>query len=152
VPELVRQQLSAINGGVAFHTDVSYSQAHHRFIYGANIEGTVRGERDGFRMGHELRVNTDLEYVLLPLKYQNPGKELFVILETTYSYRNRARIDGQETPGSSSSEFYLAPALQFTASPRLVLEASYQFPVVLNSGPLVLRTDSNFLLGIKYLY
>jgi outer membrane putative beta-barrel porin/alpha-amylase len=152
VPELVRQQLSAINGGVAFHTDVSYSQAHHRFIYGANIEGTVRGERDGFRMGHELRVNTDLEYVLLPLKYQNPGKELFVILETTYSYRNRARIDGRETPGSSSSEFYLAPALQFTASPRLVLEASYQFPVVLNSGPLVLRTDSNFLLGIKYLY
>jgi len=151
-PELVRQQLSPINGGLAFHTDVSYSQAHHRFVYGANIEGTLRGERDGFRMGHELRLNTDLEYVLLPLKYQNPGRELFVILETTYSYRNRARVGGREAPGSSSSEFYLAPALQFTASPRLVLEASYQFPVVLNSGPLVLRTDRNFLLGVRYLY
>jgi len=151
-PDFVRQQLSPISGGLAFHTDVSYSQAHHRFIYGANIEGTLRGERNGFRTGHELRVNTDLEYVLLPLKYQNPGKELFVILETTYSYRNRGRIAGRTAPGSSSSEFYLAPALQFTASPRLVLEASFQFPVVLNSGPLVLRTDQNFLVGIRYLY
>lgn len=151
-PDFVRQQLSPINGGLAFHTDVSYSRAHHRFILGANIEATVRGERDGSRMGHELRINTDMEYVLLPLKYQSPGRELFAILETTYSYRNRGRINGRSVPGSSSSEFYLAPALQFTASPRLVLEASFQFPVVLNSGPLVLRTDRNFLVGIRYLY
>ena len=151
-PELVRQQLGATNGGTALHGDVSYSQARHRVLYGANIEGTLRSERNGFRMGHELRVNTDLEYVLLPLKYRNPGKELFLILETTFSYRDRARVGGREAPGSSSSEFSLAPALQYTASPRLALEASYQFPVVMNSGPLVLRTERNFLIGIRYLY
>jgi hypothetical protein len=151
-PDFVRQQLSAINGGLAFHADVSYSKAHRRLIYGANIEGTLRGERDGFRTGHEVRLNTDLEYVLLPLKYQSPGRELFAILETSYSYRNRGRVGGRIVPGSSSSEFYLAPALQFTASPRLVLEMSLQFPVVLNSGPLVLRTDQNLLVGIRYLY
>jgi len=151
-PDFVRQQLSAINGGLAFHTDVSYSKAHRRLIYGANIEGTLRGERDGFRTGHEMRLNTDLEYVLLPVKYQSPGRELFAILETSYSYRNRGRAGGRTVPGSSSSEFYLAPALQFTASPRLVLEMSLQFPLVLNSGPLVLRTDQNFLVGIRYLY
>lgn len=151
-PEFVRQQLSAINGGLAIHADVSYSQAHRRLIYGANIEGTLRGERDGFRTGHEVRLNTDLEYVLLPVKYQSPGKELFAILETTYSYRDRGRTNGTSVPGSSSSEFYLAPALQFTATPRLVLEASFQFPVILNTGPLVLRTDRNFLVGIRYLY
>lgn len=60
-------------------------------------------------MGNELRVNTDLEYVLMPLKYQTPRKELFAILETTYSYRNRGRLSGRVVPGSSSSEFYLAP-------------------------------------------
>ena len=151
-PEFVRQQLSPINGGVGIHTDLSYSQAHGRIIYGGNIEGTLRAERDGFRIGNELRVNTDLEYVLLPLKYQTPGKELFAILETTYSYRNRGRLSGRAVPGSSSSEFYLAPGLQFTATPRLVLEASYQFPVVMNAGALVLRTDKNLLVGIRYLY
>ena len=151
-PDFVRQQLSAINGGLAFHADVSYSKAHRRLIYGANIEGTLRSERDGFRTGHEMRLNTDLEYVLLPVKYQSPGRELFAILETSYSYRNRGRAGGRTVPGSSSSEFYLAPAVQFTASPRLVLEMSLQFPLVLNSGPLMLRTDQNFLVGIRYLY
>jgi hypothetical protein len=150
--EFVRQQLSAINGGLAFRTDLSYSQARGRFIFGANIEGTLRSERDGFRTGHELRLNTDLEYVLLPRKYQTPGHELFAILETTYSFRDRGRVGGRTAPGSSASEFYLAPGVQYTATPRVVLEASFQFPVVLNAGPLVLRTDTNFLAGIRYLY
>jgi thiol-disulfide isomerase/thioredoxin len=66
LPEFVRQQLSPINGGFAFHSDLSYSQAHGRFIYGGNVEATLRGERDGYRLGHEVRINTDLEYVLLP--------------------------------------------------------------------------------------
>jgi hypothetical protein len=148
----VRQQLSPINGGLAFHTDVSFSQAHRRLIYGANVEATARSERDGFRMGHELRLNTDFEYVLLPVNYQSPGKELFALLETSYSYRGRGRLGGQEVAGSSASEFYVAPGLQFTASPRLVLEASYQLPLVRNTGPLTLRTDKNILVGIRFLY
>lgn len=151
-PEFVRQQLGPVDGGIALHTDVTFSQARRRIIYGANVEVTARGARAGFRMGHEARVNTDLEYVLLPFKYQSPGKELFLLLETTYAYRSRGRIEGREVQGSSSSEFYLAPGLQFTATPRLVLEASYQFPVVQNTGPLVLRTDRNVLIGVRYLY
>ena len=151
-PEFVRQQLSPINGGLALHTDLSYSQARRRFIYGANIEGIVRSERDDFRMGHELRANTDLEYVLLPLKYQSPGHELFVSLETSYNYRNRGRVGGRTVEGGSASEFYLAPGLQFTATPRFVIEASLQVPVVRNAGPLVLRTGRGLLIGIRYLY
>jgi hypothetical protein len=151
-PEFVRQQLSPINGGFAFHTDLSYSQARHRFIYGANLEATARGERDGFSTGHEVRVNTDFEYVLLPLQYQSPGKELFLLLETSYSYRGRGRLGGREVAGSSASEFYLAPGLQFTASPRLVLEASYQFIVARDAGPLALRADKSVLVGVRYLY
>jgi hypothetical protein len=152
VPEFVRQQLSAINGGLAFHSDLSYSQARHRFIYGGNVETTLRGERNGFRMGHEIRVNTDLEYVLLPLKYQSPGHELFVSLETSYNYRSRGRLGGRTVAGSSASEFYIAPGLQFTATPRFVIEASFQVPVVRNVGSLTLRTDKNLLVGIRYLY
>ena len=152
LPEFVRQQLSPINGGLAFHSDLSYSQAHRRIIYGGNVETTLRGERDGYRLGHEVRVNTDLEYVLLPLKYQSPGHELFVSLETSYNYRNRGRLGGRTVAGSSASEFYVAPGLQFTATPRFVIEASFQVPVVRNVGPLALRTDKNLLVGIRYLY
>jgi hypothetical protein len=151
-PEFVRRQLGPIDGGAALHAGATYSQARRRIIYGASVEATRRGERSGFRMGHEAQVNTDLEYVLLPLRYRSPGKELFVLLETGYVYRSRGRVAGREVSGSGSSEFHLAPGLQFTATARLVLEASYQFPVARNAGPLVLRTDRNILVGVRYLY
>ena len=111
----------------------------------------LRTERDGFRMGHEQRVSTDLEYVI-PKDPKRPGGELFLILETTFAHRSNGRINGLEVSGSRSTEYYLAPGLQWAARPRFVIEGSYQFPIVQNTGPVVLRTDRNLLLGIKLLF
>ena len=151
-PEFVRQQLTPINGGLAPHLDLAYSQAGGRVIFGGNAEAIFRSERDGFRMGHEQRLNTDLEYVLLPRDYTKPGGELFVILETTFVHRGTGRLNSAPVAGSKATEYYLAPGLQYAAQPRFVVEGSVQFPVVRNTGPLVLRTDVNVLLGVKYLF
>jgi hypothetical protein len=151
-PAFVRQQLTPVSGGFAPHFDVAFSQAGGRFIFGGNAEGIWRSQRDGFRMGHEVRINTDSEYVLLPRKYDAPGKELFVILETTFLHRATGRLGGLPVSGSRSTEYYLAPGMQYAAAPRFVIEGSFQFPVLRNAGPLVLRTDRNILLGIKYLF
>jgi hypothetical protein len=151
-PTFVRQQLTPINGGLSPHFDVSFSQAGGRFIFGGNAEAIVRSERDGFRMGHELRLNTDLEYVLLPRKYDVPGGELFLILETTFVHRATGRLDGNTVPGSKATEYYVAPGLQYAAHPQFVIEGSVQLPVVRNTGPLVLRNDRNILLGVRYLF
>lgn len=151
-PAFVREQLTPINGGFSPHLDVSFSQAGGRFIFGGNIEGILRTERDGFRLGNELRLNTDFEYVLLPIDYQKPDKELFLILETTLMTRSNGRLGGIKMPGSSSTEFSLSPGLQYAADPRFVIEGSIQIPVFHNSGPLVLRTSYNLLLGVKYLF
>jgi hypothetical protein len=151
-PAFVRQQLTPISGGLSPHFDLAFSQAGGRFIFGGNVEGILRSERDGFRMGHEVRVNTDLEYVLLPFKYDKPGGELFVILETTFVHRGHGRLDSALVAGSNSTEYYIAPGLQYAADPRFVIEGSIQLPVVRNTGPLVLRNDGNILLGIRYLF
>jgi hypothetical protein len=151
VPEFVRQQLTPINGGLAPHFDLAFSQAGGRFIFGGNAEVIFRAERDGFRMGHEQRVSTDFEYVL-PKDDRKPGGELFLILETTFVHRGMGRVSGQAVEGSRATEFYLAPGLQYASKPRLVIEGSYQFPVVRNTGPVVLRTDRNILLGVRYLF
>ena len=151
VPEFVREQLTPINGGLAPHFDLAFSQAGGRFIFGGNALVIFRTERDGFRMGHEQRVSTDLEYVL-PKDDRRPGGELFLILETTFVHRGTGRLNGQAVDGSRSTEFYLAPGLQYAARPRFVIEGSYQFPVVRNTGPVVLRTDRNILLGVRYLF
>ena len=148
----VRQQLSPINGGFSPHFDLAFSQAGGRFIFGSNIEAIARTERDGFRIGDELRLNTDFEYVLLPRDYQKPGKELFLILETNFVTRGHGRFEGRSVPGSTSTEYYLAPGLQYAAAPRFVIEGSIQFPVFRNIGGQILRTDLNLLLGVKYLF
>ena len=152
VPAFVRQQLTPINGGLSPHFDLAYSQAGGRVIFGGNAEVIVRTERDGFRLGHEQRLSTDLEYVWLPRDYDKPGGELFLILETTFVHRGTGRLNGAPVSGSKATEYYLAPGLQYAAHPRFVAECSVQFPVVRNTGPLALRTDVNVLLGVKYLF
>jgi len=151
VPAFVRQQLTPINGGFSPHLDVAFSQAGGRFIFGGNAEAIFRTERDGFRLGHEQRLNTDLEYVL-PRDPHKPGGELFLILETTFVHRSNGRLNGLRVSGSGATEYYLAPGLQYAAHPRFVVEGSFQFPVVRNTGPFVLRTDRNILVGVKYLF
>jgi hypothetical protein len=151
-PAFVRQQLTPIAGGLSPHVDLAFSQAGGRIIFGGNVEGILRSERDGFRLGHEVRVNTDLEYVLLPFKYDAPGRELFLILETTFVHRGLGRLDSAPVAGSNSTEYYLAPGLQYAAAPRFLIEGSFQFPVVRNTGPLMLRNDRNILFGIRYLF
>src|SRR6185369_6813432 len=49
VPAFVRQQLTPINGGLAPHFDLAFSQAGGRFNFGGNAEVVFRTERDGFR-------------------------------------------------------------------------------------------------------
>jgi hypothetical protein len=151
VPAFVRQQLTPINGGFAAHFDLAFSHAAGRVIFGGNAEAIFRTERDGFRMGHEQRLSTDLEYVL-PRDRRKPGGELFLILETTFVHRGTGRLAGVPVAGSRATEYYLAPGLQYAARPRFVIEGSFQFPVVRNTGPRALRTDRNLLLGVKYLF
>jgi hypothetical protein len=150
-PEFVRQQLTPISGGLAPHFDLAFSQAGGRLIFGGNAEVIFRAERDGFRMGHEQRVSTDLEYVI-PKDARKPGGEVFLILETTFVHRGTGRLNGLPVDGSRSTEYYLAPGLQYAALARFVLEGSYQFPVIRNTSPLVLKTDRNFLFGVRYLF
>ncbi len=151
-PAFVRQQLTPINGGLSPHFDLAFSQAGGRFIFGGNAEAIFRTERDGFRLGHEQRLSTDLEYVLLPREYKKPGGELFLILETTFVHRGTGRLNSTPVADSKATEYYLAPGLQYAARPRFVVEGSVQFPVVRNTGMLALRTDVNVLLGVKYLF
>jgi hypothetical protein len=151
-PAFVRQQLSPISGGLSPHIDLTYSQAKGRFIFGGNAEVVLRSERDGFRMGHELRINSDLEYVLFPRRYDRPGGEVFAILESNFIRRGTGRIASAPAPGSRSTEYYLAPGVQYAMRPRFVIEASYQLPVARNTGPQSLRIERSLLIGVRLLY
>lgn len=152
VSEFVRQQLSAVGGGLAAHGDLSYSQARGRLIFGGNVEGVLRSERAGFRTGHELRANTDLEFVIFPFDYRRPTGEVFALLETNFVRRGAGRVRGREVAGSGSTEFFLAPGLQYVATPRVVFEGSAQLPVARRGGGESLQTRAGLLVGVRYLF
>ena len=132
--------------------DLAYAQAKGRLIFGGNSELIVRNTRDGYRLGHELRLNTDLEYVIFPFKYRRPTGELFGLLETSFVKRGLGRLHGQPVTDSRSTEFFLAPGLQYVASPRVTLEASWQLPVARNVGAQLLRTNRGLILGCNFLF
>jgi hypothetical protein len=148
----VRGQLSPISGGLSPHIDLSYSQAKGRFLFGGNLEGVLRSERDGYRMGHELRINTDLEYVLFPRNYDRPGGEVFAILESNFIRRGSGRALRAHAAGSDSTEYYLSPGIQYAMHPRFVIEASYQLPLMRDTGPQALRIERSLLVGLRFLY
>jgi hypothetical protein len=90
--------------------------------------------------------------VLFPRKYDRPGGEVFAILESNFIRRGTGRVAGAPVPGSRSTEYYLAPGVQYAMRPRFVIEASYQIPVGRNTGPQVLRIERGLLVGIRLLY
>jgi len=151
-PAFVRQQLTPINGGLAAHMDAAYSQARGRVIFGGNAAGVLRTERAGYRTGHELQANTDFEYVVFPFKYRRPTGEVFAVFETNFVRRWEGRVGGAGVAESRSTEYYLSPGLQYVATSRVVVEGSVQLPVVLRTGAQLLRTRSNVLLGVRYLF
>ena len=151
-PAFVREQLTPVSGGLSPHINLNYSQAKRRVIFGGNLEGVFRSQRDGFRMGHEVRINTDLEYALFPLKYNRPGKEVFAILEMNFIHRGTGRVNGGPALGSRSTEFYFAPGVQYAVHPRFVIEGSVLLPVARDTGPQVLRTERSVLVGVRFLY
>lgn len=152
VPTFIRQQLAPINGGTSAHLEAAYSQAKGRWIFGGNVAGIVRSERDGFHIGHEFNLNTDLEYVLFPLKYRRPTKELFGILETNLTHRGNGRSNSATVANSDVTVFSLLPGLQYVASTRVVLEASYQWVVAQRGGGQALRPNRGWLFGLRFLY
>lgn len=152
VPNFIRQQLAPINGGTSAHVEAAYSQAKGRWIFGGNVAGIMRSERDGFHVGHEFDLNTDLEYVLFPLKYRRPTKELFGILETNLTHRGKGRSGAAVVLNSDVTVFSLLPGLQYVVSTRVVLEASYQWVVAQRGGGQALRPQRGWLFGLRFLY
>jgi hypothetical protein len=150
--ETLSRSLQTGTGTWGVTGDVSYLTARRRFVWGGNIAYTANLEAHGFRPGNELRLNLDTEYLLLPVKYQEPGKEVFVLLEWLLVHREPSRLMGRDLPNTGGTQFFLAPGLQYVPTDRLLFEASVALPVYQNLRGNPPKTDFNLLVGLRYVY
>jgi len=150
--ETLSRSLQAGTGTWGFTTDVSYLTARKRFVWGGNVAYTANVEARGFRPGNELRLNLDTEYLLLPVKYEAPGKELFVLVEWLFVHREPSRVAGRDLPDSGGTQFFIAPGLQYVPTDRLLFEASVAVPLWQDLRGRQPQQEFNVLVGLRYIY
>ncbi len=144
-----RRSLQPGTGSYDFVFDLSYVKQVKRFSLGGNVAYRHNTEDDDIKFGDQFTANLDLEHILLPLKY--PGSELVMILETTYVHTHENEFQGNKVP-SGGDELFLAPGLQYIATENLLLEASFQFPVLQNTTGTAPQSDYNILWGFRYIW
>lgn len=132
--------------------DLSFLRAKGRVVWGGSALYKHNTEGGRLRRGNELQLYLDTEYIVLPVRYDRPGKEVFFILEWVFSHRDRSRYAGATLADSGGETLFVAPGLQHAVSERLLVELSVAIPVYqqLNGNQPAVR--SNTLFGFRYVY
>lgn len=153
VPLSRRGRLRPGSGSVDFAADLIYQEGRQRLVYGGDLAFRLntRG-REGYRVGNEMRLNLDVEYIVLPLEYRRPGREVFLLLETTVRRKWEDGSRGVALSGTGRTDLLLAPAVQHILGEQSLVSLSVQFPVVSDAGPGGLEQGLNVLAEVRYAF
>ena len=150
---VLRHRLQPGTGSTDLLADLIYQQASGKWGQGADVSYRFNGEGEGdYRQGDEVRLNGSLQYILFPRVYTRPERELFVLLEATALWKEADRLQGTGLPGTRRTELLLAPGLQYTATERLFLDLSVQFPLASDVDRGGLASDWNALASFRFAF
>ncbi|HSK75235.1 MAG TPA: transporter [Thermoanaerobaculia bacterium] len=149
----LHHRLQPGTGSTDFLASLVYQQARGKWGQAADVSYRLNGEGDGdYRQGDEVRLNGSLQYILFPRVYTRPGRELFVLLEGTATWKEADRLRDTALPGTRRTELLLAPGLQYVATERLFLELSVQFPLSSDVDEEGLASDWNALANFRFAF
>lgn len=153
LPVALPRQLQPGTGSTDLLLDVVYQQARRRRVFATDLSYRYNTEGDGdYRFGNQVRLNLDLERIVLPIDYKTPGNELFVLLEGTLLHKRADEHRGRAIRSTRKTEFLLAPGVQYTATEQLLFSASLQLPVASDVGRGGLESDWNALVEFRYAF
>lgn len=153
LPLPLRRRLQPGTGSTDFVVDLIYQEGRRRFVYGGDIAYFLTtADGTGYEFGNELRLSLDFEYILLPIEYRRPGRELFVLLEATVVDKQQDRLDGIGFEQTARTEILLAPGVQYIATERLLVSFSAQFPVYSRVAAGGLASDFDLLGEFRYAF
>ena len=153
LPVHLQRRLQPGSGSTDLFFDFIVQQGQRRFIYGADASYRLNTEGDGrYRFGDEVRVNLDVEYILLPWVYKRPGKEVFTLLEATFVHKQEDEFRDAGIRETRRTEVLLAPGLQYVATEQLLFSASVQLPAWSDAGGDGLETDYNVLAEFRFAF
>lgn len=153
LPIQLQRRLQPGSGSTDVIFDLIYQAAKRRFVYAGDVSYRLNTEGDAdYQFGNQVRLNLDLEYILLPRVYKKPGRELFLLLETTLVHKEADQFRSQELSETRRTELSLAPGLQYVATEQLLFSLSGQFPIFSDTEKEGLEKDYNILLEFRYAF
>ena len=141
------------SGSVDVPLGVVFTAFRNRIGFTSDFIYRVNNEADGFRFGDSTNIDLALGYRLFPGTYSSlHDKVLNVYLELNTVVSQRASLNGQELLDSGGTVAFLSPGVQAVITPRFLVEAAFQIPVLqnLNGTQLAFSSTANF--GIRVLF
>lgn len=111
----------------------------------------------GYQFGNTLRYDLALGYRLFPGIYEiYPSPQVNLLLELNGLWEDqsrdfRANGNGINIPDSGGNTIFISPGIQFIPGRGFLMEASVQLPVVEHLNGLQMRTDYQYILGLRWL-
>lgn len=148
--ELLPRSLQLGTGSVDVPLGIILSAFKNRIGFNSELIYQFNNESEGFAFGDETKINLAVGYRLLPKVYQSmQDRVLNAYLELNSSFSQTASLNGQPLSESGGTLIFLTPGIQWILSPRFLVEAAFQIPVLqqLNGTQLTFAPTTN--LGIR---
>ncbi len=149
VPEPVRRALQPGSGAPGVTFTLAAGREHYRYNLDLNVGYRLRTEHEGFRFGDEAFANVSLQRFLLPAWTRARRFEVLAALEFEFAHQERSRLDGRSVRDSGGDLLSIAPGLQWIATERILLEASFRLPVVQHVNGRQATLDHDLLVGFR---
>ncbi len=119
----------------------------------ADLRYIFNQEASDFEFGDIFRYNVSYQKRIFPTTLPDKGlySQWNALLELNGNYMDKAESLGNEVASSGGHTLFISPGIQFVG-PRLVYEASFQYPIVQELNGDQLETDYVMALSMRYQY
>ena len=143
-PSLGSGSVDFIIGGILTHIV-------DRIAIHADLKYKVNTEANSVRAGNSLKHDLALEYRVIPKRFQSiSDKTLNLLLEFNGQYVERSKTSGSTGTNTGGETLFVSPGLQLVATPRLIIETLFQYPIVQELHGTQLGIDYTASLGFRY--
>ena len=143
-PALGSGSVDFIIGGILTHIV-------DRFAVHADLKYKVNTEANSVRVGNSLKHDLALEYRIIPKKFQSiSDKTVNLILELNGLYVEASKGSGATVANTGGETLFVSPGIQLVATPRLIIEGLFQYPIVQELRGTQLGVDYTTSLGFRY--
>jgi len=144
IPAIGSGSVDFIIGGILTHIV-------DRFAIHADLKYKINTEARGVRVGNALKHDLAFEYRIIPSRFRSiSDKTVNLILELNGLYVEQSKLIGGKIENTGGETLFLSPGIQWVATPRLIIEGLFQYPLIQDLHGTQLGIDYTVSLGFRY--